>query len=34
VFTWTVARWYWTIEKQFWFEGTLVDRAVTAANDQ
>jgi hypothetical protein len=24
-FTWTVVRWYWTIEKQFWFEGTLSD---------
>jgi len=24
-FTWTVARWYWTIEKEFWFEGTLAE---------
>jgi hypothetical protein len=21
--TWTLSRWYWTIEKEFWFEGTL-----------
>ncbi len=26
VFTWTSARWYWTIEKEFWFEGTLAER--------
>lgn len=22
---WTAVRWYWTIEKELWFEGTLVD---------
>ncbi len=27
VSSWTVKRWYWTIEKEFWFEGTLVERA-------
>jgi hypothetical protein len=31
-YTWTVARWYWTIEKEFWFEGTLIDRAVPVAS--
>ena len=25
VFTWVRKRWYWTIEKQFWFRGTLVE---------
>ena len=25
VFTWVMKRWYWTIEKQFWFRGTLVE---------
>ena len=25
VFQWTSKRWYWTIEKEFWFEGTLDD---------
>lgn len=24
-FTWTLDRWYWTIEKEFWFEGRLVE---------
>jgi hypothetical protein len=24
VFTWTSRRWYWTIEKEFWFNGKLV----------
>ncbi len=27
-FTWNVKRWYWTIEKNFWFEGQL-----TASSD-
>jgi hypothetical protein len=34
VFTWVRKRWYWTIEKQFWFRGTLVQerpRESTAA---
>lgn len=22
-FTWHIARWYWTVEKKFWFEGNL-----------
>ena len=25
VFTWTRKRWYWTIEKDFWFRGTLTE---------
>ena len=25
VFTWVRKRWYWTIKKQFWFRGTLVE---------
>ena len=25
VFHWTNERWYWTIEKEFWFEGTLIE---------
>ena len=24
-FTWTISRWYWTVRKEFWFEGQLVD---------
>lgn len=27
VYTWTKERWYWTIEKEFWFRGTLKDPA-------
>ena len=27
VFHWTSKRWYWTIEKDFWFEGTLIENA-------
>lgn len=23
VFTWTVKRWYWTVENEFWFKGTI-----------
>jgi hypothetical protein len=26
--TWTSKRWYWTIEKEFWFKGKLVESAV------
>jgi len=33
-FTWTAARWYWTIEKEFWFEGTRTERKVPMASDQ
>jgi hypothetical protein len=32
-FTWTVDRWYWTIEKTFWFEGTLAEKAVARESD-
>lgn len=28
-FTWTSRRWYWTIEKEFWFNGKLVESDVT-----
>lgn len=31
-FTWTVNRWYWTVEKKFWFEGTLAGRSTPIAN--
>jgi hypothetical protein len=31
-FTWTIARWYWTIEKEFWFEGTRAEPATPVAN--
>ena len=31
-FTWTVARWYWTIEKEFWFKGTLAEPATPVAD--
>lgn len=34
VFTWTTVRWYWTIEKEFWFEGRLVASAAPAAQRQ
>jgi len=27
-FTWTRERWYWTVQKDFWFEGRLVKPAV------
>lgn len=27
---WTSKRWYWTIEKEFWFKGKLVEPAVAA----
>lgn len=33
MFTWTSARWYWTIEKEFWFEGTLADVDTPVADD-
>lgn len=33
-FTWTSSRWYWTIEKDFWFEGKLVAPTSPAASNQ
>lgn len=30
--TWTVNRWYWTVEKKFWFEGTLAEPATSTAS--
>lgn len=32
LFTWTLNRWYWTIEKEFWFEGTLAEDAGPVAS--
>ncbi|MEQ9260736.1 MAG: hypothetical protein RIG84_16745 [Roseovarius sp.] len=32
VVTWTMRRWYWTIERDFEFEGVLQDSADTAAS--
>jgi len=34
VFHWTNERWYWTIEKDFWFEGTLVENTATTLGSQ
>jgi hypothetical protein len=34
VFTWTTVRWYWTIEKEFSFEGTLVEGATPVARSR
>ena len=31
---WSAHRWYWTIEKEFWFEGTLVKTAAPVASSQ
>ncbi|NIR31544.1 MAG: hypothetical protein GWN84_19980 [Gammaproteobacteria bacterium] len=30
-FTWKKERWYWTIEKDFWFKGTLVEPEMALA---
>ena len=27
--TWTVKRWYWTVDKKFWFEGKLSEQTVS-----
>lgn len=27
--TWTLKRWYWTVEKKFWFEGKLSEQTVS-----
>jgi len=32
-YTWTKERWYWDIEKKFWFEGELVGPANVAASE-
>lgn len=34
VFTWTTVRWYWTIEKEFSFEGTIVEGATPIASSR
>jgi len=34
VSTWTVNRWYWTIEKDYVFEGTLVESTGPVASNQ
>ncbi len=31
--TWTLKRWYWTVEKKFWFEGELAEQAVASIGD-
>lgn len=31
--TWTVKRWYWTVEKEFWFSGTLEEPAKPIASN-
>ena len=31
-FTWISKRWYWTLEKEFWFEGTLVSSAPSSSS--
>jgi hypothetical protein len=33
VFTWTVSRWYWTVEKKFRFEGTLIPSSKPIASN-
>lgn len=33
MFTWTSTRWYWTIEKEFWFEGRLADADTPVADN-
>lgn len=32
-FTWNINRWYWNIEKKFWFEGSLTSQANAAVLD-
>ena len=32
-FTWTVNRWYWTLEKEFWFKGKLVAASAPKASN-
>ena len=32
IFTWTSRRWYWTIEKEFWFNGKLVESDVSLSD--
>ena len=31
-FTWTTSRWYWTLEKTFWFEGVLSEKSASIAS--
>ena len=31
---WTSERWYWTIERELWFEGTLVESAPPVASNR
>ena len=33
-FTWTSKRWYWTIVKEFWFNGKLVESNLSATEKQ
>ena len=32
VSTWSVNRWYWTVENEFWFEGTLSEGPATTSS--
>lgn len=34
VFYWTSKRWYWTIEKEFWFQGTLIENIAPIIGNQ
>jgi len=34
MFHWTSKRWYWTIEKDFWFEGTLIENTPPTIGSQ
>lgn len=34
VFTWTISRWYWTVEKDFWFSGKLAEQAIPISGNQ
>ena len=30
--SWTSKRWYWTVEKEFWFKGTLISKSTPLAS--
>jgi len=32
-YTWSKERWYWTVEKKYWFKGTLKQSAAASATD-
>jgi len=33
VYTWTISRWYWTVEKEFWFSGNLTQQSEPIAGN-